>query len=114
MLNQAYELKPDSRYPMPEIIDRMAKSWFGEERGLEWFQENGLVRIPRDVEEAYIGPFIHARLPVYLEHFLQRGEELKEVTDGMGLKWDFSDYVPLPEWLPCPAYDAVKRDGFDL
>jgi len=113
-MKEPYALEAGKRYSVTEVIDRMARCWFGEERGLQWFQENGLVRIPRDVEEAYIGPFIDARLPVYLEHFLQRGEELKEVTDKMGLEWDFSDYVPLPEWLPCPAYDAVKHDGFDL
>ena len=120
LLNHTYRLKephalePGHRYLATEVIDRMARSWFGEDRGLDWFRENGLVRIPRDVEEAYIGPSLQARLPIYLEHFLDRGEELKEVTSKMGLEWEFSDYKPLSEWMPCPSYEAVQKGKYDL
>ena len=54
-------------------------------------------------------------MPIYLEHFLDRGEELKCVLDGMGLDWgDLSDYKPLSEWMPCPSYDAVRKGEYDL
>src|SRR3989338_102812 len=120
LLNHTYRLKephalePGHRYLATEVIDRMARSWFGEDRGLDWFRENGLVRIAKDVEEAYIGPSLQARLPIYLEHFLDRGEELKEVTSKMGLEWEFSDYKPLSEWMPCPSYEAVQKGKYDL
>ncbi len=113
-LKEAYALGPGQRYAVEEIIDRMTRSWFGEEHGLEWFRKNGVIRYPRDVEEAYSGPFIDARVPIYLEHFIQRGDELNKVISEMGLDWDFSDYKPLPDWLPCPSYDAVRNGEYDL
>lgn len=113
-LKDHHALKQDQRYSTTEVVDKMARSWFGEERGLKWFQENGALRIPRDVDEAYIGPFLNARLPIYLEHFLDRGTELKEVVAQMGLEWDFSDYTPLSEWLPCPSYQAIRNGKYDL
>ena len=113
-LKEPYALEPGNHYPVTEVIDRMARSWFGEEKGLPWFRENGVVRIPRDVEEAYIGPSLEARLPIYLEHLLDRGEELKKVVSQTGIKWDFSDYKPLSEWMPCPSYEAVQKGKYDL
>ncbi|MBI4524035.1 MAG: molybdopterin-dependent oxidoreductase [Deltaproteobacteria bacterium] len=113
-LQEPHALDPGRRYPAADVVDRMARSWFGEERGLEWFRENGVIRIPREVDEAYIGPYINARLPIYLEHFLTRGEELKNVTAQMNLNWDLSDYQPLSEWLPCPSYEAVRSGKYDF
>jgi len=109
-----YELKPGKRYPIPEVVDRMTRSWFGNDRGLKWFQENGVIRHPRSVEEAYIGPFLDARIPVYLEHFLQRGEELKKVIGQLGLEWDFSDYTPMFEWQLSPSHKALQKGEYDL
>ena len=110
----ANELKPGKRYPMAEVVDKQARSWFGEERGLAWFQEHGVIRQPRDVEEAYIGPYVKARIPIYLEHFLERGEQLKAVLDQMKLDWDLSDYQPIGDFIPCPSYDAVQKGEYDL
>ena len=120
LLNHTYimkgehALKPGRRYPVADVMDRQARSWFGEEHGLDWFREHGVISLPRDVEEAYIGPFLKARVPIYLEHFLWRGEQLKGVLDKMGLDWDLSDYKPLSEWMPCPSYDAVHKGDYDL
>ena len=109
-----YALKPGRRYPVADVMDRQARSWFGEEHGLAWFREHGVIRLPRDIEEAYIGPFLKARVPIYLEHFLWRGEQLKGVLDKMGLDWNLSDYKPLSEWMPCPSYDALHKGDYDL
>ena len=121
ILNHAYKLKgehalkPGQRYPIPEIIDKATRAWFGEERGLPWFQEHGVLTHARDVEESYIGPYVNARVPIYLEHFLDRGAELKVVLDRMNLDWDLSsDYKPLSEWMPCPSYDALQKGEYDL
>jgi anaerobic selenocysteine-containing dehydrogenase len=114
LFNQAYELKPDRRYSAAEVVDNAARSWFGDDHGLDWFRTNELIRIPRDVEEAYIGPYLHARLPIYLEHFIDRGEELKKTIGELGYDWDFSDYQPISDWWPCPSYKAVQKGEFDL
>jgi len=109
-----YALKPGRRYPVAEVMDRQARAWFGEERGLAWFRENGVICLPRDIEESYIGPFLKARLPIYLEHLLLKGEQVKAVLDKMGLDWDLSDYQPLSEWMPCPSYGALQKGEYDL
>ncbi len=120
LLNHTYMLEKDEmleagrRYRAPEILDKAARSWFGTDRGLDWFRRNGVIRYARDVEEAYIGPFVKARIPVYLEHFLQRGEELKKTVGELGLDWDFSDYKPLSDWMPCHSYNAVQGGDYDL
>jgi anaerobic selenocysteine-containing dehydrogenase len=114
LLQEPYSLQPSQRYSVEEILDRTAQSWFGKEHDLPWFQEHGGIRMPRDVKEAYIGPFLQARLPIYLEHFLDRGAELKAVLDKMGLEWDLSDYRPLSEWMPCPSYNAMQKGDYDL
>jgi anaerobic selenocysteine-containing dehydrogenase len=113
-LKDPYALQPGQRYSINEVIDRMTRCWFGDEHDLAWFNEHGVIRIPKDVDEAYIGPFLEARLPIYLEHFLQRGEELKQVVGQMGLDWDLSDYQPLSEWMPCPSYNAIQNSKYDL
>jgi molybdopterin-containing oxidoreductase family molybdopterin binding subunit len=120
LLNHAYilkdhhKLKPGQRCSVVDFMDRATRSWFGEEHGLDWFREHGVIRLPRDIDEAYIGPTLEARVPIYLEHFLDRGAELKGVLDKMGLDWDLSDYKPLSEWMPCPSYHAVQEGEYDL
>ncbi|MCC6888713.1 MAG: molybdopterin-dependent oxidoreductase [Hyphomicrobiales bacterium] len=120
LLNHSYMitgdrmLKAGQRYETGDVLDRTARSWFGDDRGLDWFRNNGVIRLPRDIEEAYIGPFLKARSPVYLEHFLQRGEELRKLTEEMGLDWDLSDYKPLSDWMPCHSYEAVENGEYDL
>jgi molybdopterin-containing oxidoreductase family molybdopterin binding subunit len=110
-------LDPDRRYTLDEIHDRMLKSMFGPDKGLKWAKEHGVVRYHRDVEEAYPGPFMTARgirLPIYLEHFPRKGEELQEVIQEMGLSWDFSDYKALPEWMPCDSFEGRMKGEYDL
>ncbi|MGD0023078.1 MAG: molybdopterin-dependent oxidoreductase [Xanthobacteraceae bacterium] len=107
-------LRPNRHYSAAEFVDRAARSWFGDDHGLEWFRDNGLIRIARDVEEAYIGPFVNARIPVYLEHFLDRGDELKKTIGQLGIEWNFADYQPISDWWPCPSYEAVEKGEYDL
>jgi anaerobic selenocysteine-containing dehydrogenase len=113
-LNDEHALKPNRRYPASEVVDRTVRSWFGEERNLDWFREHGFITLPRSVQESYHGPFLDARLPIYLEHFLDRGKELRNVLDQLGLDWDLSDYKPLSEFMPCPSYSALQDGDYDL
>ncbi len=114
ILKDEYALKPGRSYSVTDFVDRATRSWFGEDHGLDWFREHGVIRLPRSIEECYIGPFLKARVPIYLEHFLQRGEELKTVLGQLGLDWDLSDYKPLSDWMPCPSYNAVEKGDYDL
>ncbi|MCL4745416.1 MAG: molybdopterin-dependent oxidoreductase [Burkholderiaceae bacterium] len=113
-LKGAHKLEAGERYRVPEIIDKATRSWFGDDRGLAWFQEHGVIRHPRDVEEAYIGANLDARIPVYLEHFLTRGEQLAAVVKEMKLDWDLSDYKALSDWMPCPSFTAIRSGEYDL
>jgi anaerobic selenocysteine-containing dehydrogenase len=54
-------------------------------------------------------------MPIYLEHFVDRGAELKGVLRQMNLDWDLaSDYKPLSEWMPCESHAAVQKGEYDL
>jgi len=120
LLNHTYKLegehalKPGQRYPMAEVVDKQARAWFGEERGLAWFQEHGVIRHPRDVEEAYIGPYLKARIPIYLEHMIDKKKQLKAVLSELRLEWDLSDYQPIGDFIPCPSYHAIQKGEYDL
>ncbi|MBI4317773.1 MAG: molybdopterin-dependent oxidoreductase [Chloroflexi bacterium] len=112
-----YYLQTDRKHNLDEFHDRLLKSLFGPERGVEWARQNGVVRFRRDAEEAYPGPYMLAngiRLPIYLEHFPAKGEELRPVIEEMGLEWDFSDYKALPEWMPCDAFEKRGQNGYEF
>jgi len=113
-LKDQHALQPGRRYPASEVVDRRVRSWFGEDHDLEWFREHGFITLPRTVKEAYHGPTLDARVPIYLEHFLDRGEELKKVLGQLGLEWDLSDYKPLSEFMPCNSYMALQQGDYDL
>ncbi len=119
VLNTWLGLKPPNRldtkkrHTWEEIVDIWAKGWFGPEHDLKWFQEKGVLVQEKKIEDAYPRPFLKGRLPIYLEHWQRKGQELAEVTEKMGLEWDTSDYKPLLDWKPCPAYEE-KGDGYDL
>ncbi len=111
---EPFKLKLGQKYSREEVEDRLAKSLFGPEHGVEWLKEHGVVTYKRDVEESYPGPYINARLPVYLEHFPKRGQELKKVMEEMKMPWDFSDYRALPEWMPCESFEKRKKGEYNL
>lgn len=113
-LKEPFAYSATEKYSWEELADRWAKSWFGPDRGLQWFKENGFIVSGRkSVREAYPRIFLKPRIPIYLEYFLEAGQEVERVTRTMGLDWDTSDYRALVEWKPCPAYDSA-RPGYDL
>ncbi|MBI2848674.1 MAG: molybdopterin-dependent oxidoreductase [Chloroflexi bacterium] len=111
-MKDPFKLDSQKKYTWEEIADRLAKNMFGPEHGVEWFKAHGFVQWPKKVEEAYPRPFLKPRIPLYLEHFQKAGVEVKRATEEMGIAWDTSDYQPLPDWKPCPAYE--EGDPFDL
>ena len=113
-LKEPFAYKPAEKYGWEELADRWMKSWFGPEKGLEWFKENGfLITGKKNVEEAYPRVFLTPRLPLYLEYFIAAGEEIRKVTGSLGISWDTDDYQPLVDWKPCPAYGR-SAPGYDL
>ncbi len=108
-----HALAPDEQYTWREIADHAYKGWFGEERGLDWFEEQGVITWPKKVEEVYWKPFIHARAPLYNEWVKRSGEQVAKIAQERGMKGiDTEGFVPLPDWKPCRAWKP--RDGYDL
>ena len=101
-----HKLDPAKKYTWEEICDRWQKSWFGKEHGLDYFKSKGYHTIgKRTVEELYPRAFHKGRIPIYFEHFLNAGEDVREVTQKLGITdWDTSDYSALLDWKPCPSH----------
>jgi len=113
---EPYRLDPAKKYTLEEITDRILKSWFGPEHGLEYFKKQGFIKWPKKIEERYWRPFQKWRTPIYFEHFIKVGNQVKKVLKENGLEnigLDTDDYQALPDWKPCPAYD-VKDPEYDL
>jgi anaerobic selenocysteine-containing dehydrogenase len=68
----------------------------------------------KTLEEAYPGIALEARIPVYLEHFIDAGEQVEKVTRDLDMSWwDTAPYRPLPDWHPCPAHEDDSGE-YDL
>lgn len=108
-----FALEPDQEYSWEEISDRIYKGWFGSERGLAWFQKNGVLTWPKQVEEVYWKPFSEARAPLYNEWLVRYGEDVRRIAHEKGMRGiDTKGFLPLPDWFPCQAHKPVP--GFDL
>ncbi len=101
------------KYTYEEICDLWLKAVSGDEtKGLDWFKEHGQLTYKRNVRERYSLPALKHRIPLYYEHFLKAKEWPEKAAKEMNISWDTSDYTPLPDWKPCPAF---KPDGkYDL
>lgn len=108
-----FALAPGQRYGWEDVSDRIYRSWFGPERGLDWFKEHGVVTWPKHVEEVYWKPFTRARVPLYYEWVKRYGEQIQAIADAEGMAGvDTSGFVPLPDWRPCQA--LRPHDGYDM
>jgi molybdopterin-containing oxidoreductase family molybdopterin binding subunit len=98
-----YRLERDEVYTWEEISDRWMKSVCGDDHGIDYFREHGFYRsdVVRGPRAAYPRSYHAARIPMYLEHFIDAGETVRAYTESCGVAWDTSDYSPLVEWKPC-------------
>ncbi len=113
-LDGACRLEPSRKYAWEEICDRWLKSYCGEEHGLHYFREHGYCKLgKRTAEQSYPRLFHKGRVPLYLEHFIDAGEDVKKFTKEHDIPWDTSDYIPLTEWRPCPAQTESPAE-YDL
>jgi len=108
-----HALEPGKQYTWEQVSDRIYKSYFGSERGLDWFREHGVVTWPKRVEEVFWKPFVHARAPLYNEWVLRAGAEIRRLAGQRGMKGVHThEFLPLPDWFPCRA--TQPKEGFDL
>ncbi len=113
-LEDPYRLDPSRNYSWEEICDRWFKSYCGQEHGLAYFLEHGYCKVgKRTAEQSYPRIFHKGRIPLYLEHFIGAGEEVRKFTEEHNIPWDTSDYIPLMEWRPCPVHKE-SPPGYDL
>jgi len=97
-----------------EIGDAFVKSTFGPEHDWEWFKENGFIRWPKKVEEAYWMWFLDLRVPVvYIEWLAHMKPEVEKINKETGIFMDPEQYTPLISWFPCTTH-KVKESKYDL
>ena len=106
-------LQTDKAYTYRELVDRFLKAKLGSDKGLDWYNKEGLDIKPRSVEDRYPGAFPKPRIHVYHEYMIDAGAQVENVTKELDIPWDVSDYIPVPEWKPCPAY-TPKKPEYDL
>ncbi|TAK48155.1 MAG: molybdopterin-binding protein [Xanthobacteraceae bacterium] len=106
-------LDPAQRYDVEQIADHELRHKFGNDRGLEWFKENGVITWPKKVEEVYWRTFVDVRIPIYHEYLIELGEKTAGLCQQGNMSFDMRYYGPLPEWLPCPSHEVADSE-FDL
>ncbi|MBI2917539.1 MAG: molybdopterin-dependent oxidoreductase [Chloroflexi bacterium] len=118
-LNAAFKLKGDLAlqgarpYDNEQISDHIAKATLGPDKGVDFLKSQGMATKKRDVDENYPMSQVKARFPIYFEVIPRFAGQVKAVSSELGVEVDTSDYVALPEWKACPAYDH-KDPQFDL
>lgn len=99
-------LAPEEKPNFLQMCDAVMKDRYGV--GVDWYEKHqtNVCTQKKSIAEAYPGPFVPGRHHIYMEYWKQAGEEVKKLTEEMGLAdtWDTDDYVPLMEWRPCPSY----------
>jgi len=122
-LHGVHALDLHTKYMTPDLIDRVARCHFGEQYGLDYFDNHAL--IPGLLSKAesynfYYFPWGKTRHPLYLNQFYINGQELKKNLAGIGLEappgWDPATYwdhwEPIPQW--CGRCDEEYAADFDL
>jgi anaerobic selenocysteine-containing dehydrogenase len=103
-LKPEYRMDPGGDYSYLDICDRQLKNEYGPDKGLQWHLADGLWTDEKSVIEKYPRPFVKPRAQIYFEFMPLAGEDLRNVTEELGIPWDTGDYLALPEFKPCPSY----------
>ncbi len=112
-MDDEYKIKPDEELTVELLCDKMLKNYFGPEHDWEWFKRDGFISWPKKVSEAYWRYFVDVRVPIYMEHLVDAGEKMREITKKMGLDIDLNQYTPLCTWFPCTIH-KVDNPEYDL
>ncbi len=114
-LHGKYKLDPQVEYTYADVTDHVLRDKFGDEHGVEWFKEHGVITWPKKPEEAYWRHLSPVRVPIYYEFFKTVGEQVRKLAREYGLEDDvkYFAYEPVPDWHPCPSHEE-KDPSFDL
>lgn len=104
-------IKPGENIRTYEFVDRSLKFYFGEERGLEWFMENGVMTWDKKPEECYWRYYVDARIPVYYEIHEHDREKVKERAEKIGLHMEWEQYTALLSYFTAKFYTDVDPDS---
>jgi anaerobic selenocysteine-containing dehydrogenase len=118
-----HKLDLEAKYLTPDLIDRVARCHFGEEHGIDYFDEHALIPDLLSKAEAYnfyYFPWGKTRHPLYLNQFHANGQELKKNLAGIGLEvppgWDHATFwdhwEPIPQWVG--RCDEAYAEEYDL
>ena len=114
-ISDEHRLDPNKRHSVKDIAERQAKTLIGGDFSFESVRRTScLITRDKTIEEAYPGAFVEGRIPIYLEHLIDTGVELKTVIDALGIEWDFRPYDPLVRHIPCDEYHHQEGDEYDL
>lgn len=112
-LDSNNQLDTSERHSVREIAERQARTIVGDRFSWERLSESSaIVTAEKTVEEAYPRRFLPSRIPIYLEHVIDAAEDVRGITERLGLAWDFKPYSPVPIYIPCAPH--CEKDGYEL
>jgi anaerobic selenocysteine-containing dehydrogenase len=119
-----YELDPNKQYQWEDIVDRVLKARFGQDKGIEFFKMHGFAWTSQWLPEEktynyYYFPDGKTRHAIYNERLLKTGQTIREQFIQSNITapgWDMDQYLAffkaLPSWIPHPEHEANQE--FDL
>ncbi|MDZ7698314.1 MAG: molybdopterin-dependent oxidoreductase [Deltaproteobacteria bacterium] len=108
-------LGPEEKISSAEFTDRVLKFYFGEDKGVEWFKENGYITWEKNSDEAYWRYHVDARIPMYFETVAQNKPKTKEICEEIGIHFNWDYYTPLISYFPSVIYTELPEDSeYDL
>ncbi|MBC7293973.1 MAG: hypothetical protein H5T84_07745, partial [Thermoleophilia bacterium] len=122
-----HQLALDKKYSVAELMDHILRCHFGEEYGLDYFDEHAVYPRQLQRKEAYnfyYYPWGTTRHPFYYAQLYANGLELRKNLAAVGLQappgWKpeeiWPHYEPIPHWCGRPdekagvAYDLVATN----
>ena len=113
-ITDEYKLSEDQQVTAQAVCDAALKSLAGEDRGIDWFRENGVLARDRKPEEVYVfAAGVEGRIPLYFDFMYEAKEKVEAEVAKLDIPWETDDYVPLPEWKPCIDHEIEEAD-YDL
>jgi anaerobic selenocysteine-containing dehydrogenase len=108
-------LSPDEKISAKEFTDRVLQFYFGEQKGLKWFEKNGFITWEKRAEEAYWRYLVDARVPMYFETVPRNKPKVKEICEKIGIHFNWDYFTPLISYFPSVIYTELPEDSeYDL
>jgi anaerobic selenocysteine-containing dehydrogenase len=107
-LRGGYKLNLNEKYTYEEILDRLCRSLYGDEYGLEWFKRYGVKAEALKPNQRYVRYRQNGRvyrMHLYSETIKEAGDALRKELERLGLGWwkSYQYYQPLPVYIePSP------------